>query len=74
MQDVLNYIDGAFHPAAGGGWLDNHSPATGEVYGRVPDSDAADVERAVAAARKAFPGWAATPAATARACCANWRG
>jgi len=64
MQDVLNFIDGAFHPAVGRRWLDNVNPATGEVYGRVPDSGAEDVERAVAAAQRAFPAWAATPAAT----------
>jgi aminomuconate-semialdehyde/2-hydroxymuconate-6-semialdehyde dehydrogenase len=63
-MDVLNYIDGVFHPAVSGRWLDNHEPATGQVYGRVPDSDAADVERAVGAAARAFPAWAATPAAT----------
>ncbi len=36
------------------------NPATEEVVGEVPGGDAADVERAVAAARQAFPGWAAT--------------
>ncbi len=35
------------------------NPATEEVMGRVPDGSAADVDRAVAAARAAFDGWAA---------------
>jgi aminomuconate-semialdehyde/2-hydroxymuconate-6-semialdehyde dehydrogenase len=64
QQDVLNFIDGSFHPAAEGGWLENFEPATGQVYGRVPDSGQADVERAVQAAARAFPAWAATPAPT----------
>jgi len=36
------------------------NPATGEVIAHAPVSGAADVDRAVSAARKAFPGWAAT--------------
>jgi malonate-semialdehyde dehydrogenase (acetylating)/methylmalonate-semialdehyde dehydrogenase len=39
----------------------SRNPATGEELARVPLSAAADVERAVAAARAAQPGWAATP-------------
>jgi malonate-semialdehyde dehydrogenase (acetylating)/methylmalonate-semialdehyde dehydrogenase len=37
-------------------------PATGEAFGAVSMGDAATVDRAVAAAAAAFPGWAATPA------------
>jgi len=59
--DALNYIDGKHVPAAE--WLDNVDPAAGAPYGRVASSDAADVERAVAAARRAFPAWSATPVA-----------
>ena len=58
-QDILNLIDGQLVPAAGGGWLDNVEPATGQVYSRIPRSGAEDVEAAVKAARKAFPGWRA---------------
>src|SRR5205807_5861100 len=59
--DALNYIDGRHVAAAE--WLENFEPATGTAYGRVASSDAADVERAVAAAARAFPAWSATPAA-----------
>ena len=59
--DALNYIDGRHVPAAE--WLENFEPATGTAYGRVASSDAADVERAVVAAARAFPAWSATPAA-----------
>ena len=61
MQDVLNYIDGR-HVAADA-WLDDVDPATGRVYARVASSDARDVDRAVAAAARAFPAWAAAGAA-----------
>src|SRR5688500_7530663 len=37
------------------------NPATGETMAEVPESSAEDVDTAVAAARKALPGWAATP-------------
>jgi len=36
------------------------NPATGEVIAQAPVSGPADVDRAVNAARRAFPGWAAT--------------
>ena len=38
-------------------------PATGKIIGHVPDASAADIDRAVAAARKALPAWSATPPA-----------
>ena len=62
MERVLNFIGGARVGAAGGGWLDNHEPATGKVYSALPDSGARDVEQAVQAAEAAFGAWAGTPA------------
>ncbi len=53
-RDYAMFIDGASAEATGGGWLEVHSPATGELVGRVPAGTAADVDRAVAAARAAF--------------------
>jgi succinate-semialdehyde dehydrogenase/glutarate-semialdehyde dehydrogenase len=38
------------------------NPANGEQVGEIPRGTPADVDAAVAAAAKAFPGWAATPA------------
>ena len=58
---ILNYVDGELRPAASGRTLDNVEPATGTAYGTVPDSDAADVDTAVAAARRAFPAWSRRP-------------
>lgn len=59
----------AFRMLIGGQWVGGedgqsfpvHNPATGEVVGRAPTAAAGDVERAVEAAARAFPGWAATP-------------
>ncbi|MCB0635410.1 MAG: aldehyde dehydrogenase, partial [Lewinella sp.] len=48
-------------PPAQGQYLDVYEPATGRVYTQAPASQAGDVDQAVAAARAAFPGWAATP-------------
>lgn len=62
MQDVLNFIDGRHAPAAASEWLDDVDPATGEKYARVAGSDGRDVDRAVAAAGRAFPGWSTTAA------------
>ena len=57
MLRITNYIDGRLTEPVSGNHLDNIEPATGEVYSVLPDSDSADVELAVAAARKAFDGW-----------------
>ena len=43
------------------------NPATGEVIAEVPEGTQADVDRAVAAAKAAFPGWRDTTARRARA-------
>ncbi|MDX1876156.1 aldehyde dehydrogenase [Mycolicibacterium sp. 120266] len=48
------YIDGAFVDSADGDTFDNISPATGEVLNKVAACSAADVDAAVAAARRAF--------------------
>ena len=64
--------DLAFEPRGlfiGGEWVTAHSghtitsinPANGELLGAVPLADEHDVDRAVAAAKAAFPAWAALP-------------
>ncbi len=62
MEKIKNYLDGELVPPQSGAYLDNFEPATGEVYALTPDSEERDVEAAVAAARRAFPAWANTPA------------
>jgi aldehyde dehydrogenase (NAD+) len=52
-----HYIDGKFVPPASGEYMDNHDPRTAEKIGSVALGDKADVDRAVDAASRAFPGW-----------------
>ncbi|MFV2114089.1 aldehyde dehydrogenase family protein [Micromonospora sp. LOL_025] len=57
------YLDGQWLAAGSGETVAVRNPATEEVVATVPAGTAADVDRAVAAARAAFPGWAdAAPA------------
>ena len=56
-------IDGEWLAPDGRGHFDVHNAATEEVMGRVPDGSAVDVDRAVAAARRAFEPWAHSPPA-----------
>ncbi|MEU0497840.1 aminobutyraldehyde dehydrogenase [Mycobacterium sp. NPDC006124] len=55
------FIDGTWSDAAGGAVDQIHAPATGETFAESARGTAADVDRAVAAAHAAFPGWARTP-------------
>ena len=57
------YIGGEWVASTGGGSIAVENPATEEVIGAVADGTAEDADRAVRAARAAFPAWAATPAA-----------
>lgn len=60
-RDLWNFIDGQAVPPSTDAWLDNISPGTGQVIGRIPRSGAPDVERAVQAARAALRGpWGST--------------
>ena len=54
------FIDGRLRPASGGRSYDNIGPATGEAIGQAADAVAADVDAAIASARRAFDhgGWA----------------
>ena len=48
------YIDGQLVEAAGGATYPNINPATEEIIGVAADASAEDVEKAIAAARRAF--------------------
>lgn len=61
MLRLANFIDNQHLPPALGRYLDVFEPATGDACAKVPLSDAADVDLAVAAAQRAFPGWSSTP-------------
>src|SRR3990172_5647552 len=58
VLSVLTFwIDGTHTPSAGNRTADVFNPATGEAIRTVPLANRADVERAIAAAKSAFPGW-----------------
>jgi len=59
---LQNFIGGRFVAPESGAYLDDLEPATGELLARIPDSNAADVDAAVQAAKRAFPAWSKTPA------------
>ena len=62
VRDRL-YIDGRWVPSTGAGTIDVIDSTDEEVIGTVPEGTAEDIDAAVAAARRAFPAWAATPVA-----------
>lgn len=53
-----HFINGAFVPSASGKNFDTFEPATGKVLAKLANGGAADVDNAVAAARKAQASWA----------------
>ena len=55
------WIDGRRTEAADGRVFEVVNPATEEIVDTAPRAGAADVERAVAAAARAFPEWRRTP-------------
>ncbi|HMB55437.1 MAG TPA: gamma-aminobutyraldehyde dehydrogenase [Thermoanaerobaculia bacterium] len=61
VTKLRNFIGGEAVDPAEGGSEEVFDPATGEAIAEAPLSTAADVDAAVAAAKQAFPGWAATP-------------
>jgi aminomuconate-semialdehyde/2-hydroxymuconate-6-semialdehyde dehydrogenase len=60
-HDIQNFIGGKFVIPRSGNYIDNINPATGELIGKIPDSNENDVTDAVAAANTAFPLWSVTP-------------
>jgi aldehyde dehydrogenase (NAD+) len=59
-QNAPQHWIGGEHVAAGADRIEVVNPATGEPVAAVPAGTAADVDRAVAAARAAFAGWSTT--------------
>ncbi|MGL6189424.1 MAG: aldehyde dehydrogenase family protein, partial [Serratia nevei] len=54
------FINGEFVTPHGNEWFDLYNPATAQVIGQVRLADEVDAERAVAAAKAAFPAWSQT--------------
>ena len=60
MRDIDHFLAGAGRSSGGSRFADIFDPNTGGVQARVALGDAAVLDRAVAAAQAAQPGWAAT--------------
>src|SRR3954464_9074621 len=58
--EIQHFIDGRLVPGRSGKFAPVFNPATGEQTGSVPLANEADMADAVAAAKKAWPEWAAT--------------
>jgi len=58
---IDNYIGGKFVRADSERHLEVNSPLDGVLLGEMPCSSRADLDAAVAAAQRAFPGWSRTP-------------
>ncbi len=52
-----NFIGGEFLPPENNHYLDNVNPATGKVYGLIPNSTKSDVDKSVQSAKTAFESW-----------------
>lgn len=59
-QELDFYIDGEWVSPANANAFDVIDPASEEAFAQISLGSSTDVDRAVAAARAAFPGWAAT--------------
>jgi acyl-CoA reductase-like NAD-dependent aldehyde dehydrogenase len=59
VTEIQNVVDGRSVPAVGGNSFDKYRPTDGSLLCAVARSDAADVEAAVAVARRAQGSWAA---------------
>lgn len=57
MEILKNYINGKLVAPSTKQYFDNIEPATGKVFSRVPNSQAADVNQAAKSAEKSFPLW-----------------
>lgn len=55
------YVNGEWKKSSTEHYTDAFDPSTGEVIAKVPCCTAAEVEEAIASAKKAFPSWSATP-------------
>ncbi|HHY68149.1 aldehyde dehydrogenase [Kyrpidia sp.] len=63
MELVRHFIDGKFVESENGRRFVNVNPATGEVLGEVAEGGKPEIDRAVAAARRAFGEWGRMPVA-----------
>ena len=68
MKKLQNFINGKLVDSSSGEVTTLINPATGQAFATAPNSNAADVDAAIAAAAAAFPGWRdSTPSQRQRA-------
>ena len=63
MNQLKNFVNGAYVDPSDNRYLDKISPRTGEKIYELPDSSELDVVQAIKAASDAFPGWSELKAA-----------
>lgn len=63
LRTVKNYVGGKWIEPDNSGYLDIENPSTGQIIGKVPLSNVAEVNRAVDAGSRAFESWSRTPVA-----------
>src|SRR6184192_1671176 len=61
LREITHWINGQRVSGSSGRFGDVFNPATGKVQAKVPLANGAELEKAVAAAKAAFPAWAAQP-------------
>jgi len=57
MDEIKNFIDGEFLLSSSGQYIDDINPATGELIGKITNSNSKDVQNAVDAASSALQSW-----------------
>ncbi|MCY1712700.1 CoA-acylating methylmalonate-semialdehyde dehydrogenase [Caproiciproducens galactitolivorans] len=61
VKKLKPYINGEFVESKTSKYSDAYDPSTGEIIAQVPCCTPDEVEKAVASAKAAFPGWSSTP-------------
>jgi malonate-semialdehyde dehydrogenase (acetylating)/methylmalonate-semialdehyde dehydrogenase len=61
VEQIDNYVGGKWVASTGKGYTELTNPATGDALGRCPHGTSEDVDRAVKAAKDAYPKWSETP-------------
>ncbi|MBK85910.1 MAG: 2-hydroxymuconic semialdehyde dehydrogenase [Flavobacteriaceae bacterium] len=54
---IKNFINGSYCESLTKDWLEVINPSNGEIYGKLPNSNTQDVQKAYEAAEKAFHNW-----------------
>ena len=58
MKKYQHFINGEYTDPDSGEWFDSENPYTGEVWAQIAKGNAADIDKAVGAAKAAFEnGW-----------------